>query len=129
MDYLLARWYAVKDLEPQRLKAFHNFEIAVKQYSQSRAKELKKQKIFMPLWWQEGALFLNKEFKLFWQAKSLKPAAIKQFKSSAQKIFEQNNICIKDGRIFEDIKFMHRCDLAINASPRASGSSSEQHSS
>ena len=124
MEYLLARWYAVKNLPPQRLKALHNFEIAVKMYSAQKAAELKKQKIFLPLWWQEGALFLNKEFKTFWQLKAANLSEIQKFKAETEKIFKQNKLLVEDGRIFDDIQFMHSCDLAVNSSARNAGPSS-----
>ncbi len=128
MDYLLARWYTVKQLTPQRLKALHNFEIAVQSYSRNKAAELKKQKIFLPLWWQEGALFLNAEFKHFWLNDAKDPQKMKDFKLETEKIFKLRRINICGGKVFNDIKFMHRCDLAVNASVLNAGSASAKPS-
>ncbi len=130
MDYLLARWYTVKNLTPQRLKTLHNFETAVIKYSRNKSAELKKQKIFLPLWWQEGALFLNAEFKKFWLKDAKDPKKIQAFKVETEKIFKLNGIQITGGEVFNDIKFMHRCDLAINASvPNAGPASSKPSTS
>ena len=128
MDYLLARWYTVRNLAPQRLKTLHNFEIAVQAYSRNMSAQLK-QKIFMPLWWQEGALFLNAEFKKFWLNDAKDSQKIQAFKLETEKIFKLNGIKITDGKIFNDIKFMHRCDLALNASVLNAGPASAKPSS
>lgn len=128
MDYLLARWYTVKSLTPQRLRALHNFETAVMLYSRNKAAQLKKQKIFLPLWWQEGALFLNQEFKTFWLNDAKDSQKIQAFKLQAQEIFKSNAIEISGGQVFNDIKFMHRCDLAINASVLNAGPASAKPS-
>ncbi len=129
MDYLLARWYTVKSLTPQRLKTLHNFETAVMNYSRNMSAELKKQKIFLPLWWQEGALFLNAEFKKFWLTDARDPQKIQAFKLETEKIFKRAGLNISGGKIFTDIKFMHRCDLALNASVLNAGPASAKPSS
>lgn len=129
MDYLLARWYTVKNLSPQRLKTLHNFETAVLKYSRNKSAELKKQKIFLPLWWQEGAVFLNAEFKTFWLNDAKDPQKIKAFKLETEEIFKRRRINISGGKVFNDIKFMHRCDLAVNASVLNAGPASAKPSS
>lgn len=115
MDYILARWFIIKNMPQVRLKQLHAFESAVFSYSAKLSKTRNKNKIFMPLWWQEGAMFLNKEFKSFWGESSKNAADIKDFKKEAKKILTDAGLNIS-ADIFKDINFMHQCDQAINAS-------------
>ncbi|MDR0952853.1 MAG: hypothetical protein LBM71_01500 [Elusimicrobiota bacterium] len=126
MDYLIARWFVVKNLDAAKLKALHNFERAVKEYSLNNKDNFNKSKIIAPLWWQEGAIFLSKDFKAFWAAGKNNPAKTQAFildiktllgaKFNCKNKSVQNPIVSLKNKALRDINFMHKCDLAINAS-------------
>jgi hypothetical protein len=122
MDYLFARWYAVARLDGKKLKALHNFENAVNKYALNKSAELKDQKILLPLWWQEGAMFLNKEFRTVW-LDNKKISKRQNFNRAIKEIF--SGCGITPYAVFENIDFMHRCDLAVNASVRNAGPSAK----
>lgn len=116
MDYLLARWFVIKNMDKERLKELHSFEKALSIYCLKNKDSLYGKKIFLPLWWQEGALFLRKEFKAFWIKSRQNPQAVLAFKKSLDKTLADKRLVLKDKNIFNDINFMHQCDLAVNAS-------------
>jgi len=113
-DYLTARWYIIKNLSAARLTALHSFELAVLTYAAKNRAAMARAKIMPPLWWQEGALWLRKEFKNFWAENKNCPRNILGFKEELAQILSGSGLAPGGGEIFKDINLMHRCDLAIN---------------
>ena len=118
-DYLTARWYIIKNLPARRLAALHNFELAVCAYSSTNRAAMARAKIMPPLWWQEGALWLRREFKNFWIENKNCPRNILGFKEELAQILSGSGLTPGGGEIFKDINLMHRCDLAINHANKA----------
>ena len=112
MDYLTARWLAVKKLPPQKIKNLHKLERAVFDYGVCCRRAFPSDKTVPPLWWRCADSFLNKELKAVFAAL---PYEHKKFAADAGAVLSLcKNKKINPADAFNDIGLMHALDeLAI----------------
>lgn len=113
MQYLAARWLAVKAMPDYKIKTLHRHETAVYNYARFCRKNYPKDKTVPPLWWQCTFALMEGEFrKIFSGSQNLRRAA--RAGELLKKAAGEHNIDLRE--TFSDINLMHRLDMMAKLS-------------
>lgn len=112
MQYLTARWLAVKTLPPQKIQNLHRLEKAVHNYAAYCKKNFPKDKTTPPLWWQCAGAFFGPDLRAVFN-RSFEDVLLAN--AQLARTAEEAGIDLRS--VFTDINLMHRLD-SLALTPR-----------